>query len=54
MEGNIDTPTDPGNSGEPCMDSNPDLLESNNPVEVIAVGTIDLDSDSDLVSDNFD
>jgi len=54
IEGNIGAPTDPGNSGEPCSDSNPDLLESNKPVEVIDVDTINLDSDSDSVSDNFD
>jgi len=49
IEGNIEAPTDLGNSVEPCTDSNPDLRESNNPVEVIGVNTIELDSDSDSI-----
>jgi len=48
-EGNIEALTDLGNSVGPCTDSNPDLLESNNPVEVIDVNAIKLDSDPDSI-----
>jgi hypothetical protein len=45
-EGNVSAPT----VEEPCINTNPDLLESNNhPVEVIDVDAIELDSDSDSV-----